>query len=367
MIKTSSNKNLHKLNTFGFKVSAANYIEYDKAADLKEIPWLRLPQPVLSVGEGSNLLFTKDFPGTVLHSLIKGIEVVDERSGGDDVFVRVGAGTKWDDFCDWVARKELWGTENLSAIPGTVGAAPVQNIGAYGVEAGDIIDSVECFDIQTGTYVVKTASECEFAYRDSYFKHNRGRYVVLYVTFHLYADFRPQLEYAHLKEEVERNAEILNPTVDPYKVVYDTRFSPELPITPLLVRQTVKIIREKKLPDPQKVGSAGSFFKNPVVSREFFLELEGGIKAEKGSGHDVPHYDLPDGKVKIPAAWLIEACGLKGLVFRDKAAVWDKQPLVLVNAYGDATPQDILDLEEFVKDNVRETFNIELSPEVDHI
>lgn len=367
MIKTSSNKDLRKLNTFGFKVSAARYIEYDKAEDLKEILWSELPQPVLSVGEGSNLLFTGNFPGTVLHSGIKGIEVVEDRSGGDDVFVRAGAGVKWDDLCDWVARKELWGTENLSAIPGTVGAAPVQNIGAYGVEAGDLIDNVECYDIQTGSYVTLKASECEFAYRDSYFKHNRGRYVVLYVTFHLYADFRPQLEYAHLKEEVERNAEMLNPTVDPYKVVYSTRFSPEIPITPLLVRQTVKIIREKKLPDPQKVGSAGSFFKNPVVPREFFLDLEGRIKAEKGSGHDVPHYDLPDGNVKIPAAWLIESCGLKGFVLRGKAAVWDKQPLVLVNADGNAAPQDVLELEELVRNKVRETFNIKLSPEVDHI
>lgn len=367
MIRTSSNKDLRKLNTFGFKVSAAKYIEYDSAEDLKKICWSDLPQPVLSVGEGSNLLFTGDFHGTVLHSLIKGIEVVEDRSAGDEVYVRAGAGVRWDDLCDWMARKELWGTENLSAIPGTVGAAPVQNIGAYGVEVGDIIDNVECYDTKAGTYVTLTAPECEFAYRDSFFKHNRGRYVVLYVTFRLYSDFRPQLEYAHLREEVERNAEFLNPTVDPYKVVYSTNFLPELPITPLLVRQTVKIIREKKLPDPQKVGSAGSFFKNPVLSREYFLDMEGRIKAEKGSGHEVPHYELPDGKVKIPAAWLIESCGLKGFVLRGRAAVWDKQPLVLVNANGDAAPQDILELEEFVKNKVKETFNIELSPEVDHV
>lgn len=366
-MKTSRDKNLKKYNTFGLKVKAAEFIEYEHAEDLRTIQWSMLPQPVLPVGEGSNLLFTGDFPGTVLHSAIKGIEVDEVRSSGDDVYVRVGAGVKWDDLCDWVARKELWGTENLSAIPGLVGAAPVQNIGAYGVEAADVIDSVECYEIETGSFITKSAADCEFAYRDSWFKHHRGRCIVTYVIFHLHADFRPQLEYAHLREEVERNAEIYKIDADPYKLIYETRFTPPMPISPLLVRETVKIIREGKLPAPDKVGSAGSFFKNPVVSADTFAKVEAKARAERGEETQVPHYDLPDGSVKIPAAWMIEYCGLKGLVFRDKAAVWDKQPLVIVNACGDAAPQDILDLENHIKDCVSDTFNIELEPEVDHI
>lgn len=371
MIHTTKDKNLKSLNTFGLKVKAARYLEYDNAADLARIEWDSLPKPVLSVGEGSNLLFTGDFPGTVLHSRIKGIEEIEERSSGDDVFVRVGAGVKWDDFCDWAARKELWGPENLSAIPGTVGAAPVQNIGAYGVEAADIIDSVECYDIEAGTFVTMTAEECAFGYRDSFFKHNRGRYIVVYVAFHLFGDFRPRLEYAHLREEVERSVEIYKADADPYKIIYETRYIPPMPLSPFLVRNTVKIIREGKLPDPAKVGSAGSFFKNPTVSREGYDKVRGiaavsGTPQQSGDAADVPHYDLPDGTVKIPAAWLIEFCGLKGLEL-GKAAVWARQPLVIVNAHGNATPQDILDLEAHIIEKVNDTFGIVLTPEVDHI
>lgn len=359
MIRNTKDKNLRNLNTFGLKIRAARYVEYDNAADLAGIEWGSFPRPVLPVGEGSNLLFTGDFPGTVLHSRIKGIEEVEERSSGDDVFVRVGSGVKWDEFCDWAAHKGLWGPENLSAIPGTVGAAPVQNIGAYGAEAADIIDSVECYDIENAVFVTKTAEECAFGYRDSFFKHNKERYIVTYVTFHLFGDFRPRLEYAHLKEEVERNAEIYKTDTDPYKPVYETRWMPSMPISPSLVRDTVKIIRESKLPDPSKVGSAGSFFKNPVVSREKY----GQVAAAAG---EVPHYDLPDGTVKIPAAWLIESCGLKGLEL-GKAAVWSRQPLVIVNAHGEATPEDILNLEAHIVEKVKDTFGITLAPEVDHI
>lgn len=366
MIKKSYNKNLHKLNTFGMKVRASLYIEYDSAEDLTAIQWDKLPQPVLNMGEGSNLLFTKDFPGTVLHSGIKGMDVVEQMSSGDDLFVRVGAGVIMDDFCDWAARKEVWGPENLSAIPGTVGAAPVQNIGAYGVEAADIIDSVECFEIATGKIVSFSAEECDFAYRDSFFKHNRGRFIVTHVTFHLHGDFRPVLEYGKLKEEVERNAEIYKADADPYKPIYQTRFVPPMPICPMLVRETVKIIRENKLPSPSKKGSAGSFFKNPVVDATVFHAVEDTAAALKGETVTVPHYDLPDGSVKIPAAWLIEFCGFKGRTCGG-AAVWEKQPLVIVNDTGRATPRDILALERTIIEKIKDTFGIELSPEVDHI
>lgn len=366
-MKTFTYKKLKKYNTFGLRVNAAKFIEYDSAEDLRSIQWAMLPQPVLPLGEGSNLLFTGDFPGTVLHSAIKGMEIDEARSEGDDVFVRVGSGVKWDDFCEWAARRELWGTENLSAIPGLAGAAPVQNIGAYGVEAADVVDSVECYDTETGSFVTKSAAECEFAYRDSCFKHQRGRFIVTYVTFHLYSDFRPSLEYAHLREEVERNAELCSTEIDPYKVVLETCFTPKMPISPMLVRNTVKAIRESKLPNPSKVGSAGSFFKNPVVCADTFAGVEAVAKSERGEETSVPHYDLPDGTVKIPAAWMIEFCGLKGFSLTDRASVWHKQPLVLVNTCGKAVPQDILDLEKHVRDCVHNKFGIELQAEVDHI
>lgn len=366
MIRTISDKSLRKYNTFGLDVKAARFVEYGAADDLCSIQWYRLPQPVISLGEGSNLLFTGNFPGTVLHSTIKGIEVDEQRSKGDDVYVCVGSGVKWDDFCDWAARKELWGPENLSAIPGTVGAAPVQNIGAYGVEAADIIDSVHCYDIEDGRFVSFSTAECQFGYRDSFFKHHRGRYIVVSVVFHLYYDFRPRLEYAHLREEVEHNAEIIDTGTDPYRIVYQTRLTPAMPISPMLVRNTVKIIRENKLPDPSKVGSAGSFFKNPVVTAGSFARVEAIARETRDPETTVPHYDLDGGMVKIPAAWLIEFCGFKGMEHKG-AAVWNNQPLVLVNRAGKASPQDILELEKMITDKVKATFDIELSPEVDHI
>lgn len=367
MIKKSTDKDLHGLNTFGMRVKAALYVEYDSPSDLAALPWENLPKPVLPVGGGSNLLFTGDFAGTVLRSCITGITVLHERCGGDDVYVHVGAGVEMDEFCHWAAGKGLWGVENLSAIPGSAGASAVQNVGAYGVEAGELIDSVECYECATGAFVTIPGADCDFAYRDSFFKHNRGKYIVTGVVFHLYSDFRPRLDYGHLKEEVERNVELSRPTSDPYMPVLGG-FAPvpAMPLTPMLVRDTVKAIRESKLPDPKKVGSAGSFFKNPVVSAECFACVEAVARARRGEGTSVPHYDLPDGSVKIPAAWMIDFCGFKGAQCGG-AAVWKSQPLVIVNATGKATPQDVLDLEKKIIDTVRDTFSVTLSPEVDHI
>jgi len=376
------------MNTFGMKVKAARYIEFSDAEDLLGVDWASLPGPLLFLGEGSNLLFTGDFPGTVLHSKIKGIEPIEEMCVDDDIYVRAGSGESMDELCRVTAAKGWWGAENLSGIPGTVGAAPVQNVGAYGVEAADIVHSVECFDIQTREFVVFNNAACAFGYRDSFFKHNRGRYIVLAVTFHLRSDFCPRLEYAHLLEEVERNAELAFTIADPYNPILSHEMQPQQPVTPTLVRDTVKIMRDAKLPDPRKVGSAGSFFKNPVVSFEAFRGVEAVVAGERSgacqggdrsgmaagclSGGDkesvsaVPHYLLEDGTVKIPAAFLIESCGLKGATCGG-AAVWKNQPLVLVNASGRAKPQDVLELEKLIIERVREKFGIELSAEVDHI
>lgn len=353
-------------NTFGMKVRAARYVEYDNALDLKDMDWAALKGCSLHIGEGSNLLFTGDYPGTVLRSRIKGKEVLD-RSAGDDIFVRVGAGEVMDDFIHWAAMKGLWGVENLSAIPGSVGASAVQNVGAYGVQAGELIDSVECFDTETGEFVTLSAAECSFAYRDSLFKHNRGRYVVVYVIYHLYQDFRPCLEYGNLREEVERNVELVHVSSNPYQPALDPmKLVPDMPLTPMLVRDTVKIIRESKLPDPSRIGSAGSFFKNPVVEASVYEHVCEVCRESRGADATVPHYDLPDGLVKIPAAWLIDFCGFKGAE-QGGASVWAKQPLVIVNTEGKATPEDVITLENRIIDTIRSRFGITLEAEVDHI
>ena len=376
MIKKKNNKDLSKLNTFGMKVRAACYLEYDNPSDLASMPWDELAKPLLQIGSGSNLLFCSDFPGTVMRSRIDLFELLQDRSVGDNVYIRAGAGMEMDELCRICAGKGWWGLENLSGIPGTVGASAVQNVGAYGVEAGELIESVDCYDIVGRRFVTFSAADCAFAYRDSFFKHNKGSYIVVSVLFHLYRDFRPRLDYAHLQEEVERNAELIMADTDPYSPLL-TGQGVRQPITPMLVRQTVMIIREKKLPAVGKVGSAGSFFKNPVVSVEQFAAICSIAAAKKApcnradgkqipEAGEVPHYTLDNGEIKIPAAWLIDSCGLKGARFGG-ASLWHSQPLVIVNSSGNALPSDIIALENHIIDTVQATYGITLSPEVEHI
>ncbi len=330
------NYDLSAQNTFRMKVSCACYVEYENVKELEGLNFDRLPKPLLHIGEGSNLLFTKDFPGTVLHSNIEYIKYVDV--GLDEVPVMVGAGVVWDHFVAETCRHGLWGAENLSLIPGEVGAAAVQNIGAYGVEVGDLISGVVAFDLQERRKVKFTREECRYGYRDSLFKQpeNKGRYVVTSVLLRLSRKPNPRVEYKGIREALGGRD----------------------PQTPQEVREAVVHIRRQKLPDPEEVGSAGSFFKNPVVSRAEFERI-----SPDGSA---PHYDLPDGSVKVPAAWLIDQCGFKGAT-EGGAAVWERQPLVLVNATGEATPQDVLALEQRITNGVQERFGVTLHPEVDHI
>ena len=342
MIKTSYYHDLTKMNTFGMKVKARCFIEYDSVADLVDIEFEELARPVLHIGGGSNLLFTDDFKGTVLHSKIDFIEILEDVDSR--VLVSVGAGVIFDNFCDWAAKEGLWGAENLSYIPGEVGASAVQNIGAYGVEVKDIIHKVYCYDTVEEEFVCFDVDECEYGYRDSVFKDPeiRGRYIVTHVVFALSRDPQPQLEYAHLKESVGEN------------------------VTVAQIRKTIIKIRKEKLPEPSVMGSAGSFFKNPVISAEHFKHIETTAKAELGAEYKVPHYDLPDGTVKVPAAWMIEQCGWKGKR-SGGAAVYDKQPLVIVNYTGEAFPEEIIGLERRIMDSVKRKFNIDLHPEVEHI
>ena len=363
MIKTEYYKDLTKMNTFGMKVKARCFMEYDSVADLVDIEFEELARPVLHIGGGSNLLFTDDFKGTILHSKISFIEILDDchfdrasdchfdraervEKSVEPVLVSVGAGVVFDDFCDWAAKEGLWGVENLSYIPGEVGASAVQNIGAYGVEVKDVIKTVYCYDTIEEEFVKFDVEECEYGYRDSIFKDPevKGRYIVTHVVFALSRTPQPKLDYGHLKEAVAM----------------------EKPLTPAVIRRAIIKIRKEKLPEPSVMGSAGSFFKNPVISAVHFAKIEAAAKAELGSDYKVPHYDLPDGTVKVPAAWMIEQCGWKGKR-SGGAAVYDKQPLVIVNYTGDAYPEEIIGLERRIIASVKSKFDIELHPEVEHV
>ena len=426
MIRTEYYKDLTKMNTFGMKVKARCFMEYDSVADLVDIEFEELARPVLHIGGGSNLLFTDDFKGTVLHSKIDFIEVLGEKgheggveklnpshsgewappvheaTGGHGfsnhphdpsiVLVSVGSGVVFDDFCDWAAKEGLWGVENLSYIPGEVGASAVQNIGAYGVEVKDVIHRVYCYDTLEEEFVSFSVEECGYGYRDSIFKKPevKGRYIVTHVVFALSREPRPVLDYGHLKDAVAEAASLSSDPRLPdgrhplagggMSLPSDTTSATDChlessnchserskeSLTPALIRKVIIRIRKEKLPEPSVVGSAGSFFKNPVISAEHFARIEAAAKAEHGPDYKVPHYDLPDGSVKVPAAWMIEQCGWKGKR-SGGAAVWDKQPLVIVNYTGEAYPEEIIGLERRIIASVKAKFGVELHPEVDHI
>ena len=349
MVNTEYYKDLTKMNTFGMKVKTRCFIEYDSVADLVDIEFEELARPVLHIGGGSNLLFTDDFKGTILHSKINFIEEI--ASEGSEVLVSVGAGVVFDDFCDWAAKEGLWGVENLSYIPGEVGASAVQNIGAYGVEVKDVIRKVYCYDTVEEEFVNFDVEDCDYGYRDSAFKDPeiKGRYVVTHVVFALSREPQPKLDYGHLNKAVEEAATATGK-----------------PVSPALIRKVIIRIRKEKLPEPSVMGSAGSFFKNPVITAEHFARIETAAKVELGADYKVPHYDLPDGSVKVPAAWMIEQCGWKGRR-SGGAAVYEKQPLVIVNYTGEAYPEEIIGLERRVIASVKQKFDVVLHPEVEHI
>lgn len=355
---------LKKRNTFGMDVSCACYVEYCSVEELVEFfssgRQHGLPLPFLHIGGGSNILFTGDFPGTVFHSGIRFISEIcpcdttahdADGPGSAAVLVEVGAGTLWDDFCAWCAERGLWGPENLSGIPGETGAAAVQNIGAYGVEFKDVVREVRCFDAVTCSIKTFRQQECKYGYRDSIFKQSaKGRYIVTSVVFGLSTEGGPRLEYGHVKSAVE-NA---------------LSESSQETLTPSLVRSVILGIRDSKLPDPGKTGSAGSFFKNPVVPKIFYEKVEHYAKSKYGRDYEVPHFDAGSGFVKIPAAWLIDQCGWKG--YREgNVGVYEKQPLVLVNLTGKALPGEIVALEKKIAASVLNLFGIGLEPEVEHI
>ena len=308
------------MNTFGMKVKARCFMEYDSVADLVDIEFEELARPVLHIGGGSNLLFTDDFKGTVLHSKIDFIEILDEEESSDPVLVSVGAGVIFDDFCDWAAKEGLWGVENLSHIPGEVGASAVQNIGAYGVEVKDVIKTVYCYDTIDEEFVNFDVEDLEYGYRDSAFKDPevKGRYIVTHVVFALSRTPQPKLDYGHLKEAVFAAI----PAVISFANAQATSSitsEVEKSLTPALIRKVIIKIRKEKLPEPSVMGSAGSFFKNPVITAEHFARIEAAAKAEFGPDYKVPHYVVESDsekiiQVKIPATLSANAA-IGGRVF----------------------------------------------------
>ena len=319
-------------NTFGIDVTAARFLEYSSEDELRKlIAEGRVIAPVLHVGGGSNLLFVKDYEGTILHSRIDALEITAEDE--ERVSVRVGAGVVWDDFVALCVERHWYGAENLSLIPGEVGASAVQNIGAYGVEVKDLITSVETINME-GEKRVYRVDECSYSYRKSLFKQPEMKTVfVTFVNFCLSKREHYTLDYGTIRQELEK-----------YPVVNIET-----------LRRVIIDIRRNKLPDPKVLGNAGSFFMNPVVPREQFEALQREYK-------DMPHYDVGADSVKIPAAWMIEQCGWKGKAL-GPAAVHDRQALVLVNL-GGASGADILALSDAVWASVRAKFGIDIHPEV---
>lgn len=336
-MKIIQNASLLQYNTFGINARADYFIEYDSATDLQAVLESEIVKSnrILHIGLGSNLLFLKDFDGVVLHSAIHSVEKIREDS--DYIYLEIGSSVNWDDFVAYCVENCWGGVENLSLIPGEVGASAVQNIGAYGVEVQDVIEEVTAVEIETARIRKFSNAQCRYGYRESIFKNVlKGKYIITSVVFRLNKKPVFKLNYQHLEEEVLKNG-----AVDLQNI-----------------RRTIIGIRESKLPDPKLYGNAGSFFMNPVVSKQRFLDLQTRYP-------HIPHYYVSETEEKIPAAWLIDQCGWKGKQI-GRAAVHDKQALVLVNR-GGATGAEIAFLAEQIQVSVKEKFGVELKPEVNYI
>ena len=336
-MNTNQHISLLPYNTFGINAKADYFVEYDSIADLQAVLQMDIVKQnrILHIGSGSNLLFLKDFEGVVLHSAIK--DITGTREDVDSAYLEVGSGVVWDDLVAYCVLNGLGGIENLSLIPGEVGASAVQNIGAYGVEVQDIILEVNAVEIETATVRTFSNEECHYGYRSSIFKNElKGKYIITSVLFRLDKKPKFKLNYQHLEEEVLKCGEVNLQTI----------------------RQTIIAVRESKLPDPKVLGNAGSFFMNPIIAKTLFVSLQ-----EKYP--NIPHYVVSETEEKVPAGWLIDQCDWKGKQI-GRAGVHDKQALVLVNL-GGATGAEIVHLAEQIQSSVKETFGIELRPEVNYI
>ena len=335
-MEIQQNISLKSYNTFGIDVNARQFVDITSLNQLKKV--VREEKYFFILSGGSNLLITKDIDKLVVHFNTKGIAILEETN--NDVFVKVQAGENWHEFVLWCIDHDYGGIENLSLIPGNVGTAPIQNIGAYGVELKDVMHNLEALEIDTVNTKIFTNIDCEFGYRNSIFKNkSKGRYIITSVTFKLTKNaHKLNSSYGAIQSELDRN-NIINPTIKD-------------------ISNAVITIRQSKLPDPNEIGNSGSFFKNPVISTTDFKNLQ-------KTYADAPHYVVSKKEVKVPAGWLVEQCGFKGKRFGD-AGVHKKQALVLVN-YGNATGKEILELSKKIQKAVLEKFKIQLEAEVNII
>lgn len=339
MMKDLCNYSLLAHNTFGIDAQCSRFLEYaseEEALQVAEILRERLKSNgqllFIIIGGGSNLLLTQNYEGIVVHSACKGIC----RNGNRLV---CGSGEVFDDVVAQSIRMGLYGAENLSLIPGDVGASAVQNIGAYGVEAKDLIRNIRAVEIATGHICIIENAECEYGYRQSRFKKDwKNKYLILSVEYEFSESFVPHLDYGNIRSELEKSG-IVNPSAQE-------------------LRDTIIRIRESKLPDPKVLGNAGSFFMNPIVPRSKYNELAAQYES-------MPHYDIDADSVKIPAGWMIDQCGWKGKSL-GRAGVHDKQALVLVNR-GGATGEEIVTLCKTIQKDVKAKFGIDIYPEVNVI
>ena len=321
-------------NTFGIEAKCERFMEYTSVEEAQEVTEIlrKSDTPYIIIGGGSNLLLTKDYDGIVVRSDILGIQIDDDR-------MTCGSGEVFDEIVEASLMAGLYGLENLSLIPGDVGASAVQNIGAYGVEAKDFIETIEAVEIKTGKVVRILAQDCGYAYRQSRFKKDwKNLYLITHVTYRLSTTFKPHLDYGNIRTELERKG-ISEPTAQQ-------------------LRETIIEIRNAKLPDPKVMGNAGSFFMNPIVPRAKYEALAAQYPT-------MPHYEVDAEQVKIPAGWMIEQCGWKGKSL-GRAGVHDKQALVLVNR-GGATGEEIVVLCQAIQQDVKGKFGIDIHPEVNII
>ncbi|MEE4001554.1 UDP-N-acetylmuramate dehydrogenase [Tenacibaculum sp. FZY0031] len=330
------NISLKEYNTFGIDVNAKRFVSITSVYQLQQL--LKEEKNIFLISGGSNMLLTKDIEILVVHIDIKGISI--DRENQDSIHLTVNAGENWHEFVLWCVSQNYGGLENLSLIPGNVGTCPIQNIGAYGVEVKDTITKVEAVEIETGKLVSLAAEECQFGYRNSIFKNKaKGKYVLTSVSFQLTKNnHKLNTSYGAIASELTLKG-ITNPTIKD-------------------ISNVVIAIRQSKLPDPKKIGNSGSFFKNPVISREHFEKLQKKYP-------NIPSYVISDAEIKVPAGWLIEQSGFKGKRF-GAYGVHEKQALVLVN-YGSAKGNEIYELAQKIQYTIKNTFDIDLEIEVNII
>lgn len=338
MLQIQENVSLKNFNTFGIDVSAKYFVEIGHEDELVELfmdpQWLQIERLVL--GGGSNMLLVKDFEGLVVRINIRGI---DHRINHNEVFIEAGAGEVWNDLVNFCVAREYAGVENLSLIPGSVGASPIQNIGAYGVELKDVLYSCRAFEIATGSFRTFNNEDCHFGYRDSIFKNElKEKYIITSVKFKLSLTPNLNLKYGAIEQELA-NRNISQPTIKD-------------------VSQVVSHIRVSKLPDPSTIGNAGSFFKNPVIPKDQFEQVYSKFP-------EIVNYPASNGLIKLAAGWLIEQCGWKGKVI-GHTGTWKNQALVLVN-HGGATGEEVYSFSSQIIDSVYRKFGVLLEREVNII